>query len=205
MQEGFQHSLSLYLCFCFPSSATQRVPAASPSAHSISTTTPDRTRFPRGSSSRSTFHGEQLRERRNATYNGPPASPSHETGAFAHARRGTSTGIISKITSKFVRRLVPQFLSAQPITRAMIAKSLRISSSTACNVCKFSQNAVLCVPFRTCLVLLRCIQYCSCLTSYSPVPLLWKSKSMLLNFLVHALQLKDKGAASKLKSNELKQ
>uniref|UniRef100_A0A8C4VJ22 non-specific serine/threonine protein kinase n=1 Tax=Gopherus evgoodei TaxID=1825980 RepID=A0A8C4VJ22_9SAUR len=85
-------------------SATQRVPAASPSAHSISTTTPDRTRFPRGSSSRSTFHGEQLRERRNATYNGPPASPSHETGAFAHTRRGTSTGIISKITSKFVRR-----------------------------------------------------------------------------------------------------
>ncbi|XP_074753360.1 serine/threonine-protein kinase MARK1 isoform X7 [Athene noctua] len=84
--------------------ATQRVPAASPSAHSISTTTPDRTRFPRGSSSRSTFHGEQLRERRNATYNGPPASPSHETGAFAHTRRGTSTGIISKITSKFVRR-----------------------------------------------------------------------------------------------------
>lgn len=104
------YSLSLYLCFCFPSSATQRVPAASPSAHSISTTTPDRTRFPRGSSSRSTFHGEQLRERRNATYNGPPASPSHETGAFAHARRGTSTGIISKITSKFVRRLVPRFL-----------------------------------------------------------------------------------------------
>ncbi|XP_010180600.1 PREDICTED: serine/threonine-protein kinase MARK1 isoform X5 [Mesitornis unicolor] len=90
------------------SSATQRVPAASPSAHSISTTTPDRTRFPRGSSSRSTFHGEQLRERRNATYNGPPASPSHETGAFAHARRGTSTGIISKITSKFVRSKNPK-------------------------------------------------------------------------------------------------
>ncbi|XP_048962922.1 serine/threonine-protein kinase MARK1 isoform X3 [Canis lupus baileyi] len=86
------------------SSATQRVPAASPSAHSISATTPDRTRFPRGSSSRSTFHGEQLRERRSAAYNGPPASPSHETGTFAHARRGTSTGIISKITSKFVRR-----------------------------------------------------------------------------------------------------
>uniref|UniRef100_A0A803T911 Serine/threonine-protein kinase MARK1 n=1 Tax=Anolis carolinensis TaxID=28377 RepID=A0A803T911_ANOCA len=86
------------------SSTTQRAPAASPSAHSISTTTPDRTRFPRGSSSRSTFHGEQLRERRNATYNGPPASPSHETGTFAQSRRGTSTGIISKITSKFVRR-----------------------------------------------------------------------------------------------------
>lgn len=88
-------------------SPTQRVPAASPSAHSISATTPDRTRFPRGSSSRSTFHGEQLRERRSAAYNGPPASPSHEPGAFAHARRGTSTGIISKLTSRFVRRSVP--------------------------------------------------------------------------------------------------
>uniref|UniRef100_A0A6Q2YN59 non-specific serine/threonine protein kinase n=1 Tax=Esox lucius TaxID=8010 RepID=A0A6Q2YN59_ESOLU len=85
-------------------------PTASPSAHSISSSTaatpPDRTRFPRGSSSRSTFHGAQLRDRRSATYNGPPASPtlSHDTGALAQARRGTSTGIISKITSKFVRR-----------------------------------------------------------------------------------------------------
>ncbi|KAM4692858.1 serine/threonine-protein kinase MARK1 isoform 2-T2 [Discoglossus pictus] len=87
-----------------PSSATQRAPAASPSAHSISTSTPDRTRFPRGSTSRSTFHGEQLRDRRTATYNGPPASPAHETTQFSHTRRGTSTGIISKITSKFVRR-----------------------------------------------------------------------------------------------------
>uniref|UniRef100_A0A673ZTP0 non-specific serine/threonine protein kinase n=1 Tax=Salmo trutta TaxID=8032 RepID=A0A673ZTP0_SALTR len=69
-------------------------------------TPPDRTRFPRGSSSRSTFHGAQLRDRRSATYNGPPASPtlSHDTGALSQARRGTSTGIISKITSKFVRR-----------------------------------------------------------------------------------------------------
>ncbi|XP_061083710.1 serine/threonine-protein kinase MARK1 isoform X2 [Conger conger] len=89
-----------------PSSAP-RAPAASPSAHSISSTTPDRTRFPRGSSSRSTFHGAQLRDRRSATYNGPPASPtlSHDTGALAQARRGTSTGIISKITSRFVRRV----------------------------------------------------------------------------------------------------
>uniref|UniRef100_W5NEV5 non-specific serine/threonine protein kinase n=1 Tax=Lepisosteus oculatus TaxID=7918 RepID=W5NEV5_LEPOC len=43
---------------------------------------------------------------RKATYNGPPASPtlSHDTAALAQARRGTSTGIIGKITSKFVRR-----------------------------------------------------------------------------------------------------
>uniref|UniRef100_A0A8C2Q3C4 non-specific serine/threonine protein kinase n=1 Tax=Cyprinus carpio TaxID=7962 RepID=A0A8C2Q3C4_CYPCA len=83
-----------------------RAPSTSPSAHSISSMTPDRTRFPRGTSSRSTFHGAQLRDRRSATYNGPPASPalSHDTGALAQARRGTSSGFISKLTSKLVRR-----------------------------------------------------------------------------------------------------
>ncbi|KAI4902931.1 hypothetical protein NFI96_017049 [Prochilodus magdalenae] len=86
-------------------SSSPRPPSTSPSTHSIST--PERTRFPRGTTSRSTFHGAQLRDRRSATYNGPPASPtlSHDTGALAPARRGTSTGIISKITSKFVRRV----------------------------------------------------------------------------------------------------
>uniref|UniRef100_A0A8P4G0T0 MAP/microtubule affinity-regulating kinase 3 n=1 Tax=Dicentrarchus labrax TaxID=13489 RepID=A0A8P4G0T0_DICLA len=85
-------------------------PPSSPSAFSItssSSATPDRTRFPRGSSSRSTFHGAQLRDRRPATYNGPPASPSlsqHATGSLASPRRGTSTSLIGKITSKFVRR-----------------------------------------------------------------------------------------------------
>uniref|UniRef100_A0A672KVX0 non-specific serine/threonine protein kinase n=1 Tax=Sinocyclocheilus grahami TaxID=75366 RepID=A0A672KVX0_SINGR len=87
-------------------SSGSRAPSTSPSAHSISSMTPDRTRFPRGTSSRSTFHGAQLRDRRSATYNGPPASPSlsHDTGALAQARRGTSSGFISKLTSKFVRR-----------------------------------------------------------------------------------------------------
>uniref|UniRef100_A0A8C7ZWC0 non-specific serine/threonine protein kinase n=1 Tax=Oryzias sinensis TaxID=183150 RepID=A0A8C7ZWC0_9TELE len=85
-------------------SSSPRGPSTSPSAHSI--TTPEKNRFPRGTTSRSTFHGAQLRDRRSATYNGPPASPtlSHDTGALAQQRRGTSTGIISKITSKFVRR-----------------------------------------------------------------------------------------------------
>uniref|UniRef100_A0A4W4EP30 Serine/threonine-protein kinase MARK1 n=1 Tax=Electrophorus electricus TaxID=8005 RepID=A0A4W4EP30_ELEEL len=88
----------------YKASSSPRPPSTSPSAHSIST--PERTRFPRGTTSRSTFHGAQLRDRRSATYNGPPASPtlSHDTGALAPARRGTSTGIISKITSKFARR-----------------------------------------------------------------------------------------------------
>uniref|UniRef100_A0A3Q3WA33 non-specific serine/threonine protein kinase n=1 Tax=Mola mola TaxID=94237 RepID=A0A3Q3WA33_MOLML len=87
-------------------SPSPRGPSTSPSAHSIST--PEKNRFPRGTTSRSTFHGAQLRDRRSATYNGPPASPtlSHDTGALAQQRRGTSTGIISKITSKFVRRSV---------------------------------------------------------------------------------------------------
>uniref|UniRef100_A0A8D3BI36 non-specific serine/threonine protein kinase n=1 Tax=Scophthalmus maximus TaxID=52904 RepID=A0A8D3BI36_SCOMX len=71
---------------------------------SSTTATPDRGRFPRGSSSRSTFHGAQLRDRRSATYNGPPASPSlsqHAAASLATPRRGT---LIGKITSKFVRR-----------------------------------------------------------------------------------------------------
>ncbi|KAG7220208.1 hypothetical protein INR49_018385 [Caranx melampygus] len=86
-------------------------PPPSPSAFSVtsssSSTTPDRTRFPRGSSSRSTFHGAQLRDRRPATYNGPPASPSlsqHAAASLATPQRGTSTSLIGKITSKFARR-----------------------------------------------------------------------------------------------------
>ncbi|XP_020664626.1 MAP/microtubule affinity-regulating kinase 3 isoform X5 [Pogona vitticeps] len=80
----------------------QRTPVAS--THSISSaTTPDRIRFPRGTASRSTFHG-QLRERRTATYNGPPASPSlsHEATPLSQTRRG-STNLFSKLTSKLTR------------------------------------------------------------------------------------------------------
>ncbi|KAF5895635.1 serine/threonine-protein kinase MARK1-like isoform X2, partial [Clarias magur] len=89
----------------YKGSPSARPPSTSPSDHSIST--PEHTHFPRGTSSRSTFHGAQLHERRSATYNGPPVSPNlcHDTGALAPARRGTSTGIIGKITSKFARRV----------------------------------------------------------------------------------------------------
>ncbi|XP_063804603.1 MAP/microtubule affinity-regulating kinase 3 isoform X4 [Pseudophryne corroboree] len=75
------------------------------STHSItSTTTPDRMRFPRGTPSRSTFHG-QLRERRTATYNGPPASPSlsHEATPLSQTRSRGSTNLFSKLTSKLTR------------------------------------------------------------------------------------------------------
>ncbi|XP_040604366.1 serine/threonine-protein kinase MARK2 isoform X5 [Mesocricetus auratus] len=88
-----------------PSTAPQRVPVASPSAHNISSSggAPDRTNFPRGVSSRSTFHAGQLRQVRdqqNLPYGVTPASPS----GHSQGRRGASGSIFSKFTSKFVRR-----------------------------------------------------------------------------------------------------
>ncbi|XP_041703758.1 MAP/microtubule affinity-regulating kinase 3 isoform X3 [Coregonus clupeaformis] len=83
----------------------QRNPVAS--THSItSATTPDRLRFPRGTASRSTFHGGQLRERRTATYNGPPASPtlSDDAARFTQTRSRGSSNLFSKLTSKLTRR-----------------------------------------------------------------------------------------------------
>lgn len=82
----------------------QRTPVAS--THSVSSAaTPDRIRFPRGTASRSTFHG-QPRERRTATYNGPPASPSlsHEATSWSQTRSQGSTNLFSKLTSKLTRR-----------------------------------------------------------------------------------------------------
>nr|XP_033810034.1 serine/threonine-protein kinase MARK2 isoform X4 [Geotrypetes seraphini] len=86
------------------STAPQRVPVASPSAHNISSAIPERTNFPRGVSSRSTFHAGQLRQVRdqqNLQYNASPASPS---GNSQGRRGGASGSIFSKFTSKFVRR-----------------------------------------------------------------------------------------------------
>ncbi|XP_026705247.1 MAP/microtubule affinity-regulating kinase 3 isoform X11 [Athene cunicularia] len=59
----------------------------------------------RGTASRSTFHG-QLRERRTATYNGPPASPSlsHEATPLSQTRTRGSTNLFTKLTSKLTRR-----------------------------------------------------------------------------------------------------
>ncbi|XP_048360118.1 serine/threonine-protein kinase MARK2 [Sphaerodactylus townsendi] len=86
-----------------PSTAPQRVPGASPSAHNISSALPERTNFPRGVSSRSTFHAGQLRQVRdqqNLPYGLTPASPSGNS----QGRRGASGSLFSKFTSKFVRR-----------------------------------------------------------------------------------------------------
>ncbi|XP_024292991.1 MAP/microtubule affinity-regulating kinase 3 isoform X11 [Oncorhynchus tshawytscha] len=87
----------------------QRNPVVS--THSItSATTPDRLRFPRGTASRSTFHGGQLREHRTATYNGPPASPtlSDDAARLTQTRSRGSSNLFSKLTSKLTRsRNVP--------------------------------------------------------------------------------------------------
>lgn len=96
-------------CVIFNNSAVpQRVPGVSPSTNNISNSTvADRTNFPRGVTSRSTFHAGQQRASRDqhaSTYNGPPASPSLSHGN-SQVRR-TGTGIFSKFTSKFVRRWV---------------------------------------------------------------------------------------------------
>ncbi|XP_043998751.1 MAP/microtubule affinity-regulating kinase 3a isoform X4 [Gambusia affinis] len=88
----------------------QRNPVAS--THSISNaTTPDRLRFPRGTASRSTFHGGQLRDRRTATYNGPPASPtlSHDATPLSQTRSRGTSNLFSKLTSKLTRRVSTEF------------------------------------------------------------------------------------------------
>ncbi|XP_055729234.1 MAP/microtubule affinity-regulating kinase 3-like isoform X3 [Salvelinus fontinalis] len=90
----------------------QRNPGGS-STHSISSsaTPPDRLRFPRGTASRSTFHGGQLRERRTATYNGPPASPtlSHDATPLSQSRSRGTTNLFTKLTSKLTRRGPAEF------------------------------------------------------------------------------------------------
>ncbi|XP_067875071.1 MAP/microtubule affinity-regulating kinase 3-like isoform X2 [Heterodontus francisci] len=86
------------------SSAMNRAAPASPSTHSIATTT-DRTRFPRGTSSRSTFHGGQLRDRRGAAQNGSPTSPtlSPDATPLPQTRSRASSNLFSKLTSKLTR------------------------------------------------------------------------------------------------------
>ncbi|XP_072407307.1 serine/threonine-protein kinase MARK2 isoform X6 [Chiloscyllium punctatum] len=88
-----------------PSTAPQRIPVTSPSAHNISAAT-EPSNFPRGVASRRTIDGGQLRQFRdqqNTAFNGPPASPTLSHGN-SQARRGASGSIFSKFTSKFVRR-----------------------------------------------------------------------------------------------------
>ncbi|XP_023681283.1 MAP/microtubule affinity-regulating kinase 3a isoform X2 [Paramormyrops kingsleyae] len=97
--------------------AGQRNPVAS--THSVTgATPPDRLRFPRGTASRSTFHGGQLRERRTATYNGPPASPtlSHDATPLSQSRSRGSSNLFTKLTSKLTRRNMSFRFTKRPPT-----------------------------------------------------------------------------------------
>ncbi|XP_078516658.1 serine/threonine-protein kinase MARK2 isoform X14 [Lissotriton helveticus] len=108
------------------STAPQRVPIASPSAHNISSAIPDRTNFPRGVSSRSTFHAgqqRQVRDQQNPQFNVTPASPSGNS----QGRRGASGSIFSKFTSKFGRR--PHLGNEKDENRDSKPRSLRFTWS----------------------------------------------------------------------------
>uniref|UniRef100_A0A8C3HLL9 non-specific serine/threonine protein kinase n=1 Tax=Chrysemys picta bellii TaxID=8478 RepID=A0A8C3HLL9_CHRPI len=89
------------------SSITNRVPPASPSTHSIATSSSssDRTRLSRGTTIRSTFHGGQVRDRRGTVQNGPPTSPtlSHEATPLPQSRSRATSNLFSKLTSKLTR------------------------------------------------------------------------------------------------------
>ncbi|XP_050783748.1 MAP/microtubule affinity-regulating kinase 4 isoform X1 [Gopherus flavomarginatus] len=94
------------------SSITNRVPPASPSSHSIATSSSssDRTRLSRGTTIRSTFHGGQVRDRRGAVQNGPPTSPtlSHEATPLPQSRSRATSNLFSKLTSKLTRRVADE-------------------------------------------------------------------------------------------------
>ncbi|XP_026514583.1 MAP/microtubule affinity-regulating kinase 4 [Terrapene carolina triunguis] len=95
-----------------PVSITNRVPPASPSTHSIATSSSssDRTRLSRGTTIRSTFHGGQVRDRRGTVQNGPPTSPtlSHEATPLPQSRSRATSNLFSKLTSKLTRRVADE-------------------------------------------------------------------------------------------------
>ncbi|XP_064207604.1 serine/threonine-protein kinase MARK2-like isoform X15 [Anguilla rostrata] len=126
-----------------PSTTPQRLAVASPSAHNVSSSTvTDRTNFPRGVASRSTFHAGQQRATRDqhaSTYNGPPVSPSLSHGNSQARRAGT--GIFSKFTSKFVRRNLsfrfprrPMLSTADKREKAPVGDENKDSLSSSSNV-----------------------------------------------------------------------
>ncbi|XP_046723339.1 serine/threonine-protein kinase MARK2 isoform X4 [Silurus meridionalis] len=115
-----------------PSTVPQRVPVVSPSTNNISNSTAaDRTNFPRGVTSRSTFHAGQQRASRDqhaSTYSGQPASPSLSHGN-SQVRR-TGTGIFSKFTSKFVRRSPYEGEGRDEASRPMLSTAEKMEKGT---------------------------------------------------------------------------
>ncbi|XP_062372174.1 serine/threonine-protein kinase MARK2 isoform X2 [Sardina pilchardus] len=110
-----------------PSAPPQRAPGASPSAHNISSAAAgDRTNFPRGVASRSTFHAGQqrgARDQQGSPYHGTPASPSLSHGN-SQQRRPAASGIFSKFTSKFVRRSPYEAEGREDGSRSMLSSTV---------------------------------------------------------------------------------
>ncbi|XP_077089445.1 serine/threonine-protein kinase MARK2 isoform X16 [Siphateles boraxobius] len=112
------------------STANQRAPVVSPSAQNISSMA-DRTNFPRGVTSRSTFHAGQQRATRDqqaSAYNDPSASPSLSHGNSQVRRPGT--GIFSKFTSKFVRRSPYEGEGRDEASRPMLSPADKMEKGT---------------------------------------------------------------------------
>uniref|UniRef100_A0A3B3QW22 MAP/microtubule affinity-regulating kinase 3 n=1 Tax=Paramormyrops kingsleyae TaxID=1676925 RepID=A0A3B3QW22_9TELE len=92
----------------------------------------DRTNFPRGVASRSTFHAGQQRatkDQQASAYNGPPASPSLSHGT-SQPRRPGAAGIFSKFTSKFVRRNLSFRFPRRPMLSTTGDKSEKVPGGT---------------------------------------------------------------------------
>ncbi|KAK2138026.1 hypothetical protein NP493_9117g00004, partial [Ridgeia piscesae] len=83
-----------------PGSTTASKPMPVPSSP-----LPANPRFPRGVTTRSTFHGAFSRDRRYAssTYNGPGVVPSHTQDTSSMTQQGRMS-FLNKLTSKFSRR-----------------------------------------------------------------------------------------------------
>ncbi|XP_054656020.1 serine/threonine-protein kinase MARK2 isoform X10 [Dunckerocampus dactyliophorus] len=135
------------------SAPSQRAPAASPSAHNISSAAAtDRTNFSRGVGIRSTFHAGQqrgARDQQGSAYPGGPASPSLSHGNSQARRTHGATGIFSKFTSKFVRRnLSFRFPRRSPYegegrdegSRSMLSSTVDKSEKTSGGVLSSSSN-----------------------------------------------------------------
>ena len=92
----FTNKLLFLIYRTAPSSAKTSIPVSPLSGNS---------RFPRGTQSRSTFHGGPIRDRRTPNaYNGPGAVPTQTQDTSAMGPHRMS--FFNKLTSKFSRRLV---------------------------------------------------------------------------------------------------
>uniref|UniRef100_A0A8D2KXF7 MAP/microtubule affinity-regulating kinase 3 n=1 Tax=Varanus komodoensis TaxID=61221 RepID=A0A8D2KXF7_VARKO len=128
------------------SSVTSRAPPASPSSHSIATSSgsSDRARLSRGTNIRSTFHGGQVRDRRGTgVQNGPPTSPtlSHEATPLPQSRSRATSNLFSKLTSKLTRRVTLDPSKRQNSNRCVSGAAMPQGS-------KISKSS--CFPFSLC-------------------------------------------------------